>query len=106
MAWIYLIIAGLLEVVWATAMKYAEGFTKLGPSLITIGAMLASFSLLAMAMKSLPLGTAYATWTGIGAAGSVLAGIWLLGEPGDWPRLFFVTMIVVGIVGLKMTTRA
>lgn len=106
MAWVYLLIAGILEVVWATAMKQAEGFTKLWPSVVTVVAMLISFSLLAMAMKSLPLGTAYATWTGIGAVGAVLVGILWLGEPSDALRLLFVAMIIGGIVGLKVTSKA
>lgn len=104
MAWLYLVIAGLLEVVWATAMKYAEGFTKPGPSALTIGAMILSFGLLSQAMKSLPLGTAYGVWTGIGAVGSVLVGILLLGEPRDLLRLLFVAMILGGIIGLKATS--
>lgn len=104
MAWVYLIIAGLLEVVWATAMKYAEGFTKPGWSALTIGAMIISFGLLAQAMKTLPLGTAYGIWTGIGAVGSVIVGILLLGEPRDGLRLLFVAMIIGGIIGLKMTS--
>jgi len=104
MAWVWLTIAGLLEVVWATAMKYSEGFTRLGWSALTLVAMLASFGLLAMAMKQLPLGTAYGVWTGIGAVGSVIVGILFLGEPRDLLRLLFVAMILGGIIGLKLTS--
>ncbi|MFZ5824454.1 MAG: DMT family transporter [Bacillota bacterium] len=106
MAWLYLFIAGILEVVWATAMKQAEGFTRPGWSALTIGAMIISFALLSMAMRSLPLGTAYATWTGIGAVGSVIVGILWLGEPRDLLRLLFVAMIIGGIIGLKVTSKA
>ncbi len=105
MAWVWLTVAGLLEVVWATAMKYSEGFTKLGWSALTLGAMILSFGLLSLAMKQLPLGTAYATWTGIGAIGSVIVGILFLGEPRDLLRLLFVAMILGGILGLKITSK-
>lgn len=103
MAWVYLVIAGLLEVGWATSMKYAEGFTKLWPSVATLVLMLASFGLLSQAMKSLPLGTAYGVWTGIGAVGSVLVGIFLMGEPRDLVRVLCILLILSGIVGLKLT---
>lgn len=106
MAWIYLAVGGLLEVVWATAMKYTEGFTRLLPSLVTVAAMLVSLWMLSLAMKTIPLGTAYGVWTGIGAVGSVLVGMFLLGEPRDALRLLFVAMIIGGIVGLKVTSRA
>lgn len=101
MAWVYLLIAGVLEVVWATAMKYSEGFTRLWPSVATLVAMVISFALLSMAMRSLPLGTAYGVWTGIGALGSVLVGIFFLGESNDPLRLFFFALILIGIIGLK-----
>lgn len=104
MAWIYLIIAGLLEVVWATAMKYSEGFTKLWPSVLTIGAMILSFGLLSMSMKELPLGTAYGIWTGIGAVGAVIVGLVFMGEPATLQRLFFVALILTGLVGLKLSS--
>lgn len=104
MAWLYLLVAGLLEVVWATAMKYSEGFTRLGPSVVTLVAMIASFALLAAAMKTLPLGTAYGVWTGIGAIGSVLVGILLLGESAAPARLLFLALIVIGIVGLQFVS--
>lgn len=104
MAWLYLIIAGLLEVVWATAMKYSEGFTKLWPSVLTIGAMILSFGLLSLSMRELPLGTAYGIWTGIGAVGAVIVGLIFLGEPATLQRLFFVALILTGLVGLKLSS--
>lgn len=104
MSWIYLIIAGLLETVWACAMKYSDGFTKLIPTLITIVAMMFSVWLLGIAMKTIPLGTAYAIWTGIGTLGAVIIGILLLHEPATFSRLFFVSLIIVGLVGLKLVS--
>lgn len=104
MAWAYLVVAGVLEVGWATAMKYSEGFTRLWPSVATIVLMLASFALLSQSMKTLPLGTAYGVWTGIGAVGSVLVGILFLGEPRDAVRLLCIALILSGIVGLKLTS--
>ena len=104
MAWVYLVVAGLLEVAWATAMKYSEGFTRLWPSVATIVLMLMSFALLSQAMQLLPLGTVYAVWTGIGAVGSVLVGILFLGESRDPVRLLCLAWILLGIVGLKLTT--
>ncbi|NLN29376.1 MAG: quaternary ammonium compound efflux SMR transporter SugE [Firmicutes bacterium] len=104
MAWVYLIIAGMLEVVWATGMKLSEGFTRLWPSIGTIAAMIISFLLLSVAMRSLPLGTAYGVWTGIGAVGSVLVGIFFLGESSDPARLFFIALILAGIIGLRYTS--
>lgn len=103
MHWIYLIIAGLFEIVWATSMKYSEGFTKLYPTIITIIGMIISFYFLAQATKTLPLGTAYAVWTGIGALGAVIVGIILFKEPTTVMRLAFVGCLLVGIVGLKLT---
>ena len=103
MAWVYLFIAGIFEIVWATALKYSHGFTKLWPSLITLGGMVVSFWLLSLATKTLPMGTAYAIWTGIGALGTVLVGILLLGEPAGALRIVFLGLIVAGIVGLKLT---
>lgn len=102
MAWIYLVIAGLLEIVWAVGLKYTEGWTKLVPSLITLVALVASFVLLAQAMRTLPVGTAYAIWTGIGAAGAALIGMAVLGEPATPARLGALSLIVLGIVGLKL----
>ncbi|HEX6622871.1 MAG TPA: quaternary ammonium compound efflux SMR transporter SugE [Pyrinomonadaceae bacterium] len=105
MAWVYLLLAGLLEVVWAVGLKYTEGFTRLWPSLWTGAAMILSMLLLAVAVKSLPIGTAYAVWTGIGAVGTAVLGIILFGEPRETARLLCVLLIVAGIVGLKLTSR-
>lgn len=105
MAWLYLVLAGLFEVAWATAMKYSEGFSRPWPSVATILFMLLSFALLSQSMQSLPLGTAYTVWTGIGAVGSVLVGILFLGEPRDGGRIVFTLLILAGIVGLKLTAR-
>ncbi len=104
MAWFYLIIAGLFETVWAVSLKYSEGFTRLWPSVITGIAMAISIYLLALALRSLPLGTAYTIWTGIGAIGTVIYGIIVFGESKDLLRILFVIMIVGGIVGLKATS--
>jgi len=106
MAWIILIIAGLFETAWATGLKYSESFTKPVPSIITIVCLAISMGLLGYAMRSLPLGTAYAVWTGIGAVGAVVAGIFLFHEPVAAGRLFFAGLIVVGIIGLKFATPA
>jgi len=103
MAWIYLLLAGLFEVIWAIGLKYTEGFTRLWPTVGTVTAMVISIVLLAMAVKTLPIGTAYAIWTGIGAVGAVALGIVLFGDPATLPRLLCVALIVVGIVGLKLT---
>ncbi len=103
MAWIYLLLAGLFEVVWAIGLKYTEGFTRLWPTVGTVTAMVISIVLLAMAVKTLPIGTAYAIWTGIGAVGAVALGIVLFGDPATLPRLLGVALIVVGIIGLKLT---
>lgn len=100
----FLVVAGLLEVVWAVGLKQTDGFTKVGPSVLTLGAMLVSFYLLALALKTLPVGTGYAVWTGIGAVGTALIGIWILGEPRDLPRLVSIGLIVAGIVGLRLAT--
>lgn len=104
MAWIILLVAGLLEVTWAIGLKYTEGFTRPWPSVLTIVALTASVGLLGVALRSLPLGTAYAVWTGIGTIGTVLIGIWLFGEPATVARLFFILLIVAGIAGLKVVT--
>lgn len=101
MAWIYLVVAGLLEVAWATGMKYSEGFSRAGWTAFTLASMILSFALLSRAMQDLPLGTAYTVWTGIGAVGSVLLGILLFGEPAAPLRLFFIGLIVAGIAGLR-----
>lgn len=104
MAWIILIVAGLLEVVWAIGLKYSEGFTRFWPSVLTIIAMVISMGLLGIAMKSLPAGTAYSIWVGIGAVGTVVLGIMLLGEPANAARLISVGFIIAGIIGLKLAT--
>ncbi|MCC7191687.1 MAG: multidrug efflux SMR transporter [Phycisphaeraceae bacterium] len=104
MPWLILILAGLLEIVWAVGLKASQGFTRLWPSVWTIVGFAASFALLARAMKSLPLGTAYTVWTGIGAVGSVIAGVFLFNEGVTWPRMVCIIFILGGIVGLKLTT--
>lgn len=104
MAWIVLGIAGLLEIVWAFAMKQSMGFTRFWPSALTLGAMLLSFGCLAWAMRSLPLGTAYAVWTGIGALGAFLIGIAVLGEPASLPRVAGAGLILAGIILLKLSS--
>lgn len=104
MVWAILIFAGLLEVGWAIGLKYTEGFTRLWPSIWTIGAMIASVWLLAIAMKTLPAGTAYSVWVGIGAVGTVILGIILLNEPANAARLVSVGLVIAGIVGLKIFT--
>lgn len=104
MAWGILILAGLFEVGWAIGLKYTEGFTRLWPSVWTLLAMLASVWLLATAMKSLPVGTAYSVWVGVGAVGTVILGIILFSEPADIARIASVALIIAGIVGLKLAT--
>jgi len=103
MTWIILILAGLFEVVWAVGLKYTHGFTRLVPSVITLVGMLISFWLLSLAMKSLPLGTAYAVWVGIGALGAFVAGIVLFGETLSWMRVVSVLLIAAGLIGLKLS---
>jgi len=103
MPWIVLVIAGLFEVGWAIGLKYTEGFTRLWPSVGTVAAMVFSVVLLGWAMRTLPVGTAYAVWTGIGAVGTVILGIVLFQEPATVARLLCVAMILAGIVGLKLT---
>ncbi|EPB4339542.1 quaternary ammonium compound efflux SMR transporter SugE [Enterobacter kobei] len=104
MSWIILFIAGLLEVVWAIGLKYTHGFTRLMPSVITVSAMIVSIVLLSWAMRSLPVGTAYAVWTGIGAVGAAITGILLLGESASLARIASLALIVAGIIGLKLST--
>ncbi|MBW7931030.1 MAG: quaternary ammonium compound efflux SMR transporter SugE [Gammaproteobacteria bacterium] len=104
MAWILLVFAGLLEVVWAYYMKQSHGFSRLAPGIITLTAMIASFALLSVAMKSLPLGTAYTTWTGIGAVGAFVVGIVVLGEPADAMRIVAAVLIVSGLVLMKLSS--
>lgn len=102
MAWVILIIAGLFEIVWAILLKYSDGFTRLWPSIGTVTAMVISVVLLGIAMKEMPVGTAYAVWTGIGAVGTVILGIILLGDPATAGRLICLTLILAGIIGLKV----
>ena len=104
MAWVFLACAGLLEVVWSSFLKLSEGFTKLGFSIVTVAGMLASFYFLSQAMKTLPLGTAYAIWTGIGAVGSVAVGILVFKEPVTAARIFFTVLLLTGIIGIKLTS--
>jgi quaternary ammonium compound-resistance protein SugE len=104
MDWINLIIAGLLEVVWASSLKYSDGLTKLVPSLITIASVAASFILLAQALKTLPVGTGYIVWTGIGVVGTTIIGSVFLGESRDLPRFICISLIVIGIIGLRFTS--
>jgi quaternary ammonium compound-resistance protein SugE len=104
MAWLLLIVAGICEIVWAIGLKYAEGFTRFWPSVIVVAAMLVSIVLLGLAMKSLPVGTSYAVWVGVGAVGTAFMGIVLLGESASPGRLASLALIVAGIVGLKLAT--
>ncbi len=104
MAWIYLLVAGLFECGWAIGLKYTDGFTKVIPSLLTVSAMAISFWLLSIAMKTIPVGTAYAVWTGIGTVGVAILGIVLLGESRDIMRMICLLLIVSGIVGLKLVS--
>lgn len=106
MAWIILIVAGIFEVGWAIGLKYTEGFTRLWPTVFTIASMIFSLGLLGLAMRSLPVGSAYAVWVGVGAIGTVLLGIILFGEPATTARLLSVSLILAGIVGLKLATPA
>ncbi|MCH1908752.1 MULTISPECIES: quaternary ammonium compound efflux SMR transporter SugE [Stenotrophomonas] len=102
MAWIYLLVAGLFEVVWAIGLKYTEGWTRLWPSLGTLAAMGVSFWCLSQSLKSIPIGTGYAIWTGIGAVGAAALGIVLFGDSASWPRLLCIGLIVSGVIGLKV----
>jgi quaternary ammonium compound-resistance protein SugE len=104
MAWFYLLIAGLFEVGWAIGLKYTEGFSRLWPSAGTIAAMIVSLGFLGLALKTLPVGTAYAIWTGVGAVGTAILGIYLFAEPANAMRLACIGLIVSGIVGLKLAT--
>ena len=102
MAWIFLVAAGILEIVWAIGLKYTDGFSRLGPSAITVAGMVGSVVLLGLAVRELPIGTAYAVWTGIGAVGVAIFGILLLGEPATVWRIGSIALIVAGVVGLKL----
>ena len=104
MAWFYLLLAGLLEVGWAIGLKYTQGFSRLWPSVGTVACMVVSFSFLSLALKTLPVGTAYAVWTGIGAVGTAVLGMVLLGESRDTARIVCLVLIVAGIVGLKLVS--
>lgn len=104
MAWFILVLAGLFEVGWAIGLKYTEGFTRLWPTLWTVLAMIMSLWLLGMAMRTLPVGTAYSVWVGVGAVGTVILGVVLLGEPVNAGRLISVALIIAGIIGLKLAT--
>ena len=104
MEWVYLVIAGGLEVVWSTCMKFSEGFTDLKYTILTVVGMIFSFLFLSQATKNLPLGTAYAVWTGIGALGAVIVGIVMFKEPVTAARIFFMALLLIGIVGLKATS--
>ena len=104
MAWIVLVLAGVFEIVWAYAMKLSEGFTRLTPSIMTVIFMMLSFSLLTYAMRTLPLGTAYTIWTGIGAVGSFLVGIFILGEPASAMRMLAAVLIISGLVLMKLSS--
>lgn len=105
-AWVFLVTAGLLEVGWAVGLKYTAGFTRPGPSTVTLVAMAASMYLLAQAVRTIPVGTGYAVWTGIGAVGTAIIGIAILGEPRDLRRMVSLARIVAGILGLKFSSRA
>ncbi|EFI51716.1 MAG: quaternary ammonium compound efflux SMR transporter SugE [Bradyrhizobiaceae bacterium] len=104
MAWVILFFAGLMEICWAIGLKYTEGFTRLVPSVLTLAAMTISVILLAIALKTLPVGTGYAVWTGIGAVGTAILGIVLFGDPATAGRLACIGLIIAGIVGLKLAT--
>ena len=106
MAWVYLVVAGILEIVWAYTMKLSQGFTRFGPTVVTLIAMLASFGLLSISMKTLPLGTAYMVWTGIGALGAFAVGVAALGEPLSTGRLVAAALILAGLVLMKASSAA
>lgn len=103
-AWLYVVLAGICEIGWAVALKYTEGFTRLWPSLFTIFCMAVSMALIALALKTLPMGSVYAMWTGIGAVGTVLFGIFVFGEPATLMRLVCIGLIITGIMGLKFAS--
>lgn len=104
MPWLLLLLAGVLEVVWAFSMKSSDGFTRLGPSIVTAVAMIASFALLAASLRTLPLGTAYTVWTGIGALGAFVVGVVVLGEPASAPRLIAATLLLAGLLLMKLSS--
>ncbi|MGJ4994551.1 DMT family transporter [Bradyrhizobium sp. HKCCYLR20261] len=102
--WLFLLAAGLLEILWALGLKHSDGLTRFWPTVATVIAILLSFGMMSLALRSLPFGTAYAVWTGIGAAGSILVGMALYSEPADPMRLFCLTLIITGMVGLKLNS--
>lgn len=102
MAWVYLAIAGLFEIGWAVGLKYTEGFTRIVPTALTVGAMVISIALLGIALRDLPVGTGYAIWTGIGTVGTAILGMYLFGDPATVTRLVCIGLIITGIVGLKV----
>lgn len=104
MAWVLIVVAGLLEVAWSIGMRYTDGFTRPGPSLLTGAGVAVSMLLLSQAARSLPIGTAYGVWVGIGAAGAAVAGMLLLGEPATAARIFFIGLLLVAVIGLKATS--
>lgn len=104
--WLALLAAGAMEIVWALGLKHSEGFTRFWPAVATLIAILSSFGLMSIALKTLPFGTAYAVWTGIGAAGSIIVGICLYGEPASAVRMLCLSMIIAGMIGLKFSTPA
>jgi len=104
MAWLYLFVAGVFETAWAIGLKYSAGFTKFGPSVFTVVAMMVSLYLLALALRTIPVGTGYAVWTGIGTVGAAILGILLFNESRETPRILCILLIVAGIIGLKLTS--
>ena len=106
MPWLLLIIAGVLESVWAIGLKYSDGFSRLWPSVLTLACMMLSFWLLSLALRTLPVGAGYAVWTGIGAVGAAIGGMILFHEPRDLPRILCIALIVAGILGLKVFAKA
>ncbi len=106
MAWVYVVVAGVFEIVWITGLKYTDGFTRLWPSVGTVAAIIVSMVCLALAVRVIPIGTAYAVWTGIGAAGAAIMGMILFNEPRDMARVLFIVLIVSGVVGLKLSAPA
>lgn len=106
MSWVYLFIAGLTEIAWAIGLKQTQGWTRLWPSVITAVLMVVSFAFLSLALKTLPIGTAYAVWTGIGAVGTAIVGIYFFGEPRDAVRIFCIALIIAGVTGLKVFSRS
>lgn len=106
MSWVYLLIAGLTEIAWAIGLKQTEGWTRLWPSVITAALMIVSFAFLSLALKTLPIGTAYAVWTGIGAAGTAIVGIYFFGESRDAVRIVCIALIIAGVAGLRVFSRS